>query len=430
MLHQAWPAAAFFKASSSGLAQRCALVLLATTSAAGDDAAQQQQLPTDAYFEEYGSLYDHIGMLQDHERMGAYHDAIKLNAKRHFEGKVVLDVGTGTGVLSIWAAQAGAKKVYAIEATNVATHAERLVAAHGFSDVITVLKGRMEQIELPEKVDVLLSEWMGYFLLREAMVNSVIDARDQYLKPGGVMYPSSARLLISSMEEAGFVEARLADAQDAMAGWEELSVSLKSRYGLEMEALKGAYEAENMDYAINQAWQGAVAPHATFGEPQVLLDVDMGTVTKADLFGWRRRLRIPEASASSAVRLLCGWFDVRFCASGSEQGGDREARAGAGDPSCVELTTSPTAAYTHWAHTTFVLEPPLRTPELTVGLTHSLRSHHDLNVTIGYEDAGAPVSASYAITAEFRTSDRSLQEEQGREENPAYDEAPPYAYDD
>ena len=176
-------------ASRGMLAPRAALVLLATASASatpGDSrnpTQQQQQLPTDQYFDEYGSLYDHIGMLQDHQRMSAYHDAIKMNAKQHFEGKVVLDVGTGTGVLSIWAAQAGAKHVYAIEATNVAAHAERLIAAHGLSDRITVLKGRMEQIELPEKVDVLLSEWMGYFLLREAMVNSVIDARDKYLKP-------------------------------------------------------------------------------------------------------------------------------------------------------------------------------------------------------------------------------------------------------
>ena len=91
-------------------------------------------LPTDNYFSEYANLYDHIGMLQDHERMAAYHDAIKLNAARHFKDKVVLDVGAGTGVLSIWAAKAGARKVYAVEGTAVARHAEALVAARRRED--------------------------------------------------------------------------------------------------------------------------------------------------------------------------------------------------------------------------------------------------------------------------------------------------------
>ena len=255
-------------------------------------------------------------------------NAIKLNAKRHFEGKVVLDVGTGTGVLSIWAAQAGAKRVYAVEATSVAHKAEKLIAAHGFSDVITVLNGRMEQVVVPEKVDVLLSEWMGYFLLREAMVNSVIDARDQYLKPGGVMYPSSARLLLSSLDEPGFLAARRADVTESMAGWDVLASSLKARYDLDLSALRQAYADENEDYAMRQAWQGGVAAHARVGEAQVLLDVDMHTVTKGDLFGWKRKIRIPEASEASPIHLLCGWFDVRFCASGGESGGDREGREG------------------------------------------------------------------------------------------------------
>lgn len=105
--------------------------------------------------------------------MTAYYDAIRLNAKEHFEGRIVMDVGAGTGVLSIWAAQAGAARVYAVEATAVAGHAEQLVAAQGLSNKITVLRGRVEDIQLPEKVDVILSEWMGYFLLRESMVQSV-----------------------------------------------------------------------------------------------------------------------------------------------------------------------------------------------------------------------------------------------------------------
>ena len=132
-------------------------------------------MPQSSYFDEYASIYDHIGMLRDFERMSAYHDAIKMNAEQHFRGKVVLDIGTGTGILAIWAAQAGARAVYAVEATGVAKHAQAMVAAHGLQDRVTVLRGTMEELELPEKVDVIVSEWMGYFLLRESMVQSVLS---------------------------------------------------------------------------------------------------------------------------------------------------------------------------------------------------------------------------------------------------------------
>ena len=63
---------------------------------------------------------------------------------------------------------------------------------------------------------------MGYFLLRESMVQSVLLARDRWLKPGGAMYPSEARLLLAPMAEHGFVEARDADVSDAMDAWDEV----------------------------------------------------------------------------------------------------------------------------------------------------------------------------------------------------------------
>lgn len=60
-----------------------------------------------------------------------------------------------------------------------------------------VIQGTIETVSLPEKVDIIISEWMGYFLLRESMLDSVLVARDRFLKPGGSMYPSHARLYLA-----------------------------------------------------------------------------------------------------------------------------------------------------------------------------------------------------------------------------------------
>jgi protein arginine N-methyltransferase 1 len=63
--------------------------------------------------------------------------------------------------------------------------------------VVEVIQGTIETVDIPEKVDIIISEWMGYFLLRESMLDSVLVARDKFLKPGGALYPSHARMYIS-----------------------------------------------------------------------------------------------------------------------------------------------------------------------------------------------------------------------------------------
>eukprot|EP00959_Pyramimonas_sp_CCMP1952_P043072 901140-Pyramimonas_sp.AAC.1 len=70
-------------------------------------------------------------------------------------------------------------------ATYMAKHAKTLADNNGVGDKVEVMQGYMESIELPEKVDIIISEWMGYFLLRESMLDSVLVARDKWLKPGG-----------------------------------------------------------------------------------------------------------------------------------------------------------------------------------------------------------------------------------------------------
>lgn len=91
------------------------------------------------YFSAYAYLYHQKQMLMDNVRMRAYHSAIMSN-KSMFEGKTVLDVGTGSGVLAIWCAQAGAAKVYAVEYTDMAKHARNLVNNNGLGHIVEVCK--------------------------------------------------------------------------------------------------------------------------------------------------------------------------------------------------------------------------------------------------------------------------------------------------
>lgn len=134
----------------------------------------------------------------DWVRTEAYRNAIVGN-KVDFKGKIVMDVGAGSGILSLFAAQAGAKKVYAVEASNIAESARLLVHSNGYEDVIEVIEAKVEDIpneSIGKEVDILVSEPLGTFLFNERMLETYIIARDRFLKPNGKMFPTSAHFCI------------------------------------------------------------------------------------------------------------------------------------------------------------------------------------------------------------------------------------------
>jgi hypothetical protein len=164
------------------------------------------------YFSYYGLLVHQQNMLQDGVRTSAYQHAITANAA-DFEGKTVMDVGTGSGVLAWFATQAGAAKVWAVEASNVADRAAVLLAANGVGDRVTVVKAKVEDVVLPggggqddggqQRVDTLVSEPMGFMLIHEQMLKSYIVARQLFLKPGGRMFPSVGTIYAAPFTDAG-----------------------------------------------------------------------------------------------------------------------------------------------------------------------------------------------------------------------------------
>ncbi|KAA0197299.1 Histone-arginine methyltransferase CARM1 [Fasciolopsis buskii] len=134
------------------------------------------------YFQFYSYLSQQQNMMQDYVRTSTYQRAILFNASMDFRGKVVLDVGAGSGILSFFAIQAGATKVYAVEASNMAAHCNTLVQANKLAGRIVVISGKIEEITLPEPVDIIISEPMGYMLYNERMLETYVHAR-KFLAP-------------------------------------------------------------------------------------------------------------------------------------------------------------------------------------------------------------------------------------------------------
>eukprot|EP01024_Parvocaulis_polyphysoides_P051837 TRINITY_DN5112_c0_g3_i1.p1 TRINITY_DN5112_c0_g3~~TRINITY_DN5112_c0_g3_i1.p1 ORF type:complete len:404 (+),score=69.21 TRINITY_DN5112_c0_g3_i1:35-1213(+) len=160
------------------------------------------------YFDSYSYFGIHRDMLEDQVRTLAYREAISQCSE--IENGTVLDVGCGTGILSLFCKREGkAKRVIGVDASEeIARFARQIFEVNGYRDRKQgeIVVGKIEEAKLPleegEKVDVIVSEWMGFALLFETMLNSVLWARDRYLKPGGVMLPCSARIFVAGGSES------------------------------------------------------------------------------------------------------------------------------------------------------------------------------------------------------------------------------------
>jgi SAM-dependent methyltransferase len=272
-----------------------------------------------------------------------------------FKEKVVLDVGAGTGVLSFFALQGGARKVYAVEASNMSAHCSKLVKANNFSDRMTVIAGKIEEIDLPEEVDVIISEPMGYMLFNERMLETYLHAK-KWLKPGGKMFPTQGILYVSPFTD----EALYLEQMGKSYFWQQ-----RSFHGVDVSVL----HAEAVDEYFRQ-------PIVDTFDLRILMSRPIGHMTDFATAHERElhKIDIPLTFKSWTTGYMHGlafWFDVSFI----------------GAQTTVWLSTAPFQPLTHWYQVRLLLRQPLYVQEEQeiTGMVHMVaneRQSYDITATV------------------------------------------------
>lgn len=308
----------------------------------------------ESYFGSYSSFGIHREMISDKVRTDSYRQAILENPSL-MKGAVVMDIGCGTGILSLFAAQAGASRVIAVEASEkMAAVATQIAKDNNFwwdrpqsegninnAGNMEVVQGMVEELGesmqiQPHSVDVLVSEWMGYCLLYESMLSSVLFARDQWLKPGGAILPDTATMFVAGFGRGG----------TSLPFWENV-------YGFNMSCVGREVVRDAAGIPIVDV----VDDHDLVTDSVVLQTFDLATM-KHDEVDFTTSVELEPKlgdSTSNSTELrststwcygIVLWFDAGFTSRFCKE-------------KPVVLSTSPYTPKTHWSQTIITFREPI-----------------------------------------------------------------------
>lgn len=253
-------------------------------------------------------------MVFDEVRNRAYATALGTLVE---PGSVVLDLGSGLGIHGLIAATRGARHVYLVDPSPVTAIAAQVVAENGLSEKVTCIQKTIEQAEIPEKVDVIISVFTGNFLLEEDLLPSLFFAREGYLKPSGLMIPDCGEMRVVPVSAEEYY---------------------KRCVGRWSEPTQGVSFAQVRRYAANTLYYDGVSTRQAefLAEPETLMRLDFHSATKAEC---SREVTFTIEKAGECHGFV-GWFRIRL---GQEW-----------------LSTSPLKPAMHWSQVFLPLDPPLQ----------------------------------------------------------------------
>ena len=280
----------------------------------------------------FAVLSHHEEMLSDTVRVDAYHRAIHRNVR---PGDVVVDLGTGTGLLAFMASRAGAGKVYAVEHSDFIDVAREIGRLNGFTN-IEFVRANSREFTPPGPVDVVLHEQMGDELFNENVLENVLDLRDRVLAPGGRILPARFRLFAEpvsfrpEMRVRRFHNIELPDGIDLHA--------------MGASSVLAPYDTDQ----FGQFWARPGSVASTIGTPDPILEFDLATLEAPGALPHHHELQ-RVATGDAVVDGVCVWFEAIF---------DDE----------TTLSTSPLGPNTSWGNRVYRLDR-----EMARGETLALR---------------------------------------------------------
>jgi SAM-dependent methyltransferase len=151
----------------------------------------------------------HEALIGDRVRMRAYAEAIAAAVR---PDDVVLDLGCGTGILSLLAARAGARKVYAVDRTSILDDARQTARRNGLDGRIEFIRSAFDDLVLPERVDLVVHELIGSYFWDEDVLPAITRARSTHLARGGRLLPVRIDVFLAPTR-------RLSELERSLAFW-------------------------------------------------------------------------------------------------------------------------------------------------------------------------------------------------------------------
>ena len=254
------------------------------------------------------TLQYHASLVGDIERVDRFRDAIHEVVR---PGDVVVDLGTGTGLLAYFACQAGAARVFAIEEGTIINLARELALLNRFASRIEFFEDRSYDVELPERADVLISETLWNFGVGEGMIGFIADARRRFLKPGARVIPAAVDLHVVPVQN------------DAL--YAQLHGRPPDRHGIDLSPIR--------HYQVNTVHMPHLDERGFLARGALLVSTELDEDATPD-FAAGVTVR---AARSGVLHGICGWFRARLSPG-------------------VVLHNEPPSVGSSWAHAFFPLQ--------------------------------------------------------------------------